>query len=297
MLDKKSLIWFLVIAFGISWILFIAPLSVKNNETLYAPVMQGLFALGMWGPGIGAILATLISRQPFDSLRLNTLGAKRFYFLAWLLPSVIVLLTLGFTVLLGTGKVDDSLTFMRELIAHTPPTPNMPSAETLVLIQIASALTFAPFINIIFALGEELGWRGFLLPQLMPLGEWKAVLLTGFIWGIWHAPTTIFHGYNFPMHPYLGVLVMTVGCMLLGVIFGWLYLKTKSPWAPALAHGAFNAIAGASLFFLDPDGLDTALAGSPLGLPGWLAMGLIIGVLYLLKQIPVEGPAPEEEPS
>jgi membrane protease YdiL (CAAX protease family) len=297
MLDKKSLIWFLVIAFGISWILFTAPLAVKDNETLYAPVMQGLFALGMWGPGIGAIAATLAAKQPFGSLRLNTLGQKRFYFWAWLLPSVVVLLTLGFTVLLGTGKFDSSLTFMRELLAQAPPTPGMPSVETLVFIQIVSALTFAPIINILFALGEELGWRGFLLPKLMPLGEWKAVLLTGFIWGIWHAPTTIFHGYNFPLHPYLGVLVMTVGCMLLGIIFGWLYIKTKSPWAPALAHGAFNAIAGLSFFFLKPEGLDTAVSGSPLGLPGWLAMGVVIGALIFLRQIPGAASAPAPNPS
>lgn len=291
MLNKKSLTWFLIIAFGISWILFTAPLAVKDNETLYQPVMQGLFALGMWGPGIAAILATLfVSKESFGSLRLNTLGPKRFYFWAWLLPSVIVLLTLGFTILLGTGKFDGNLTFMRELISQNPKTEGMPSVEMLVIIQIVSALTFAPFINILFAMGEELGWRGFLLPKLLPLGEWKAILLTGFVWGIWHAPTTILHGYNFPLHPYLGVLVMTIGCMLLGIIFGWLYIKTKSPWAPALAHGAFNAIAGLSFFFLKPESVDTALGGSPLGVAGWLAMAVVIGGLLLLKQLPTKKP-------
>lgn len=287
MLDKKSLTWFLVIAFCISWVLFTVPLAFKNDETLYAATMQSLFALGMWGPGIAAIIVTLfIAREPFSTLRLNTLGTKPIYFLAWLLPVVIAALTLGTTVLLGTGQFDGNLTFMRELVAKAPSTPDMPSVEMLVLIQIGSALTIAPFINILFAMGEELGWRGFLLPKLLPLGEWKALLLSGFIWGIWHAPTTILHGYNFPLHPYLGVLVMTIGCMLLGVIFGWLYLKTRSPWAPALAHGTFNAIAGVSFFFLKPDGLDTALAGNPLGVAGWLPMAAVIAILVVLKQIP-----------
>lgn len=287
MLDKKSLTWFIIIAFGLSWVLFAAPLAFKNDETLYAATMQGLFALGMWGPGVAALIVTLfVAREPFSTLRLNTLGAKRFYFWAWILPAIIAALTLGATVLLGTGQFDGSLTFMRELVAQAPSTPDMPSVEMLVLIQIGSALTIAPFINILFAMGEELGWRGFLLPKLLPLGEWKALLLSGFIWGIWHAPTTILHGYNFPLHPYLGVLVMTVGCMLLGVIFGWLYLKTRSPWAPALAHGAFNAIAGISFLFLKPDGLDTALAGNPLGVAGWLPMAAVIAILVVLKQIP-----------
>ncbi len=288
MLNKKSLTAFLLLAFGISWILFIAPLAVKGNPILYPAAVQILFALGMWGPGIAAIAVTLwVEKEPFRALRLNTLGPKRFYLFAWLLPALIAKLTLGFTLLLGTGKFDGNLTLLREMLAQAPQTEQaLPSVELLALIQILSALTFAPLINMLFALGEELGWRGFLLPKLLPLGEWPAILLTGIIWGLWHAPTTIFHGYNFPLHPYLGVALMTIGCMLLGIIFGWLYLKTQSPWAPALAHGAFNAIAGVSFLFLKPEGLDSALAGNPLGVPGWLAMLLVLAVLALLHQLP-----------
>lgn len=287
MLDKKSLAGFLVIAFAISWILFAAPLAVKDDPALYPTMITSLFALAMWGPGIAAIAVTLfIARQPFSTLRLNTLGPKRYYFWAWFLAPLVAALTLAATVLLGTGTFDSSFPMMREALAQSPQTQGLPSVEILVAMQLAFAATLAPFINILFAMGEELGWRGFLLPKLLPLGEWKALLLSGAIWGLWHAPATILHGHNFPAHPYLGVLVMTVGCMLLGVIFGWLYLKTKSPWAPALAHGAFNAIGPAALFFLNPEGLDMALAGNPLGVAGWIPMAVIILVLVALKQLP-----------
>lgn len=287
MLDKKSLTWFLVIAFVISWILFATPLAVKDDPALYPTMITSLFALAMWGPGIAAIVVTLfIARQPFSTLRLNTLGPKRYYFWAWFLAPLVAALTLAATVLLGTGTFDSSFPMMREALAQSPQTQGLPSVEVLVAMQLAFAATLAPFINILFAMGEELGWRGFLLPKLLPLGEWKALLLSGVIWGVWHAPATILHGHNFPAHPYLGVLVMTVGCMLLGVIFGWLYLKTKSPWAPALAHGAFNAIGPAALFFLNPEGLDMAMAGNPLGVAGWIPMALIILVLVALRQLP-----------
>ncbi|PWH12459.1 MAG: CPBP family intramembrane metalloprotease domain-containing protein [Anaerolineae bacterium] len=286
MIDKKSLSWFLFIAFAISWVLFAAPLAAKNNPEIYVRLLFALFALAMWGPGIAAIIVTLfIARQPFSSLRLNTLGPKRYYFWAWFLAPLIAVLTLGATILLGTGTFDPTLSAIRQMMAQTPPTQTLPSTETLLLLQSIFTLTLAPFINLVFALGEELGWRGFLLPKLLPLGEWKALLLSGAIWGFWHAPAIALHGHNFPQHPYLGVLVMMIGCILLGIIFGWLYLKTRSPWAPALAHGAFNAIAPAAILFLHPEELDTALGGNPLGLAGWVAMTVIILALFALRQL------------
>ena len=38
------------------------------------------------------------------------------------------------------------------------------------------------------AFGEEWGWRGYLLPHLLPLGQWPAFLIGGVIWGLWHIP-------------------------------------------------------------------------------------------------------------
>lgn len=253
--------------------------------------------LAMWAPGLGAILTIrLVEKQPvIQTLRLNMLGPKRFYLAAWFLPALISIAGIGASILLGTGALDLNFTFMRESLAKVPAGTNLPAVEILVLAQVASALTFAPFINVLFALGEELGWRGFLLPRLMPLGQWKAILISGAIWGIWHAPTTLLHGYNFPQHPYLGILVMTVGCILLGIILSWLTLKTRSPWVAALGHGAFNAVAGLGFLLLKP-GFDAALAGSPLGLAGWIPMTLFVALLLWTKQLPVpENNTPRKE--
>ena len=294
MINRKSLLWFLIIAFFFSWALFCVPLAFKENQTSYLASMQISFALAMWGPGIAAIITTLfVDKQPFKTLRLNTLGSKRFYLWAWLLPPVLTLVTLGVTLLIRSGEFDANVSMMREALKQVPSTAGLPPAEMLVAIQLAFAVTLAPLINVLFALGEELGWRGFLLPKLMPLGQWKAILLSGAIWGFWHAPTTLLHGYNFPQHPYLGVLVMIVGCTLLGTILSWLYLNTRSPWVAALGHGAVNAAPGLALYFLKP-GFDTALGGSILGLAGWIAMSIFIAWLILTKRLPVPS---REEPS
>ena len=286
MIERRPLIWFVVIAFLISWPLFLSTLLFPNLEPATRQLAtQGLWALAMWGPGIAALIATLVvAKRPFRSLRLNTLGPKRYYLWAWLLPPVLVVLGGLLTVFIRTGQLDMEFTFMQQQLEATrtqlPISPGL-----LVLVQIGQALIFGPLINIIFTMGEELGWRGFLLPKLLPLGQWIALLVSGAIWGIWHAPA-IAQGHNYPDHPILGILLMIVFCILLGIIIGWMYLNTRSPWVAALAHGSINAWAGLPFLFLKP-GFDTALGGALTSIPGWIVMCLFIGWLMLSKRLPV----------
>jgi len=286
MLQRKPLTWFLIIAFAISWPLFLSPLLFPDlGPATRQLAIQGLWALGMWGPGIAALIATLaVEKLPFKSLRLNMLGPKRYYLWAWLLPPVLVILSGLLTVLIRTGQLDTEFTLMQQMMAQAG-TQLPVSTGVLVLIQVAQALLLGPLINIIFTMGEELGWRGFLLPRLMPLGQWKALLISGLIWGVWHAPV-IAQGHNYPDHPIPGILLMIVFCVLLGIIIGWMYLNTRSPWVAALAHGSINAWAGLPYLFLKP-GFDTALGGTLTSVPGFLVMGLFIGWLVLTKRLPV----------
>jgi membrane protease YdiL (CAAX protease family) len=286
MIERKPLTWFIVIAFAISWPLFFSTLLLPDLEPATRLLAtQGLWALAMWGPGIAALIATMIvAKQPFKTLRLNTLGPKRYYLWAWLLPPVLVILSGLLTVIIRTGQQDTEFTFMQQqLEAAGTQLPISPGV--LVLIQIGQALILGPLINLIFTMGEELGWRGFLLPKLMPLGQWKALIISGAIWGVWHAPA-IAQGHNYPDHPILGILLMTVFCILVGIIIGWMYLNTHSPWVAALAHGSINAWAGLPFLFLKP-GFDTALGGTLTSMPGWVVMGLFIGWLVLTKRLPV----------
>ena len=286
MLQHKPLTWFLIIAFAISWPLFLTPLLLPALEPASQQLtFTGLWALAMWGPGIAAIIVALvIEKQPFKSLRLNTLGPKRYYLWAWFLPPLLIVLSGLLTISLRTGQLDTEFTFMKQAMEQTG-TQLPVSTGMLVMIQIAQALILGPLINVIFTMGEELGWRGYLLPRLLPLGQWKALLISGAIWGIWHAPA-IAQGHNYPDHPILGILLMTVFCILLGIIIGWMYLNTRSPWVAALAHGSINAWAGMPYLFLKP-GFDTALGGTLTSIPGWIVMGFFIGWLVLTKRLPV----------
>ena len=294
MLDKKSLTWFLVITFVFSWLFFVAPLALGDvDATTKQLAIQGLWAIAMWGPGLAAIIVTLfVAKQPFSSLRLNTLGPKRFYLWAFFLPLGLAVLGGLFTLLFGIAKLDLNFTMMRTAMEAAPGGSEIPPG-VVVLIQAVSAITIAPFINMLFTMGEELGWRGYLLPKLMPLGQWTAILLSGFIWGVWHAPA-ILQGHNYPGYPVLGVFMMIILCMLLGTIISWMYLNTKSPWVAALAHGSFNAIAGVAVLFLEP-GFNLAFGGTLAAPSAWIGMALFIAWLVWTKRLPVQNEAGAEE--
>lgn len=79
---------------------------------------------------------------------------------------------------------------------------------------------------------------------------------------------------------------MVVLCVLMGTIFSWLYLWTRSPWAPALGHGSLNAIAGLPLLFLT--GVDLAFGGTLTSLVGWIPLAAFVAWLVWSRRLPVE---------
>jgi len=283
--ELGPLFCFLAVAFGLAWALFLLPLALglPDGQTRQTATLIA-WSLAMWAPGIGALVATrFVAREPLRTLALGRLGPRRAYLFAWALPTVAAITVGILTALLGAGHLDLEFTVIRDALAQAPGGEAMAPA-VLVAIQIAFAFTLAPLINTIPALGEELGWRGFLLPRLLPVGQMRAILLSGVIWGIWHAPV-ILQGHNYPTQPVLGVFLMIVFCVLSGTILSWLYLWTRSPWAPALCHGAINATAGLSLLFVRD--VDPVLGGTTASLIGWIPLAAIVAWLILTHRLPV----------
>ena len=136
------------------------------------------------------------------------------------------------------------------------------------------ALTYAPFVNMLFAFGEEAGWRGMLFPSLCErMSPRAAVLVSGVIWGVWHAPIIMMghnYGVGYPGFPLTGILSMVVFCTAVGCLLAWLRMRTKSVWPCALAHGALNASAGLGLMFCTEGPI--ILGPSPAGIVGGIPL-------------------------
>ncbi len=286
MTERKSLVWFLGLTVLLSWPLFLAPLALSGwDPRQKALVTQGLWALAMWAPGLSALAVTLwVEKRPLSALRLNALGAKRFYLWAWLTPIAFTLLGGGLALLLGFAKLDLQFTMIQEAMKGAPGGDAV-LAGMAVALQALTALTVGPIINMLFTVGEELGWRGYLLPKLLPLGQGKAILLSNLIWGLWHAPV-IMQGHNYPGYPFAGIWMMVIFCLLAGTILSWLTLNAKSVWVAALGHGSINAVAGLPLLFFAP-GVNIALAGTLAAPTAWLGMALFIFWLVRSGRLPV----------
>lgn len=217
---------------------------------MYTPIAAAMMLI----PGIASLLSRIICEEGFGDLgiRPRFRGHGRLYLAAWLAPALFTVLGGIIFFLIFPDSFDAKMSgYAAALEAQGASAP----IELLVAAQAVSALTLGPLINLLPALGEELGWRGYLLPRLMRCTSTsRAVLLSGLIWGVWHAPLIAMghnYGLTYPGAPWLGILTMTFACVLLGAFLSWLFVRTGSAIPCALAHGALNAIAGLGIFWVN----------------------------------------------
>ena len=111
----------------------------------------------------------------------------------------------------------------------------------LVLKDILPVLVIGTFISLLSALGEEIGWRGFMVPALYErLGMNKTLMISSLFWCCWHLPLLVGGGYM-PSTPLWYQLPAFVLCIFpVGVMAGLLTLESGSVWPAAFLHAAHN---------------------------------------------------------
>jgi membrane protease YdiL (CAAX protease family) len=298
-LDLRGIAAFVAIAYGFSWLCVLGFVLLFGTDAEQSRIPFLIAAsLSMFGPTVATLVVRKVSPLP-GPLTEDTglvLGQHRlrFFLLAMLGTPVVVLGSLLLSALIYPQDFDlTGLSGLRAQLAQLPPEgqaaiDQLGGLHVLLVLQVVQGALMGPLLNAPIIFGEEWGWRGYLLPRLLPLGQWRAFLIGGVIWGLWHAPLILL-GYNYAQHPVAGILFFTVVCVLLGTLLGWMRLATGSIWPAVLAHGSINALGTVvAVLGYEDKPLDTALVGLT-GWPGWLVLAALVGVLVLTRQLPVRG--------
>jgi membrane protease YdiL (CAAX protease family) len=284
---RKALV-FVILTFAVSWL--VAGGYYALGGRLNQPLAVLVMLVYMFMPMTAAIIVQkLIYRQPLRGPLAISFRPNRWFLVAWLLPALAALATIGASVLLPGVEYSAEMTgfFERYASALTPEQLAEMKAQMAAFpihplwIGVAEGLLAGITVNAVAAFGEELGWRGLLQRELSHLDFWKSSALIGLIWGIWHAPIII-QGYNYPQHPVAGVAMMTVFTLLLSPIFGYVTLKGRSVIAAAIAHGTLNGTAGVPLMVL--------LGGNDLtigitGLAGFVVLAAIDLAIFVFQRL------------
>lgn len=297
MTDNKRFWIYILVVFGFGWLMQAAGMMLGG---LWFTVC---LSVCMFAPLLGVLIShgSLKTARTGIGWKAPLRGKVRWYLAAWFGPAALSILGAAVFFLLLPSRFDGRMSLLAsQLEAVEAAGQSVPFTPALLaVITLLQSISYAPLFNMLFAVGEETGWRGYMTPYLTErFGRTKGLLLSGAIWGAWHWPVIALVGYNFgtgyPAYPLPGLLAMCLGCAALGILLSLLYDKTGSIWAPALAHGAVNAAAGIGALFLVPGNSSRLLGPTLFGLVAGIPLFALAAWVLLRKPAPEPEAAPEE---
>ncbi|HTP03270.1 MAG TPA: CPBP family intramembrane glutamic endopeptidase [Anaerolineales bacterium] len=301
--DTRRVAVFLGLAFGIAWLTGLVVYltgGLSNSKQIAPGISLALVLLAvpyMWAPGIANLLTRFFTREGWKNMGLRPHFRKGwlFWLIGWVTPGLLTIFGGAVFFLLYPRYFDANLEALRQGLARTPSLSSIP-AWLFVVIEAVGVILISPIANFLATLGEELGWRAYLLPKFMPLGWRKATLLLGAIWGLWHWPV-IFMGYEYgstyPGHPWIGPLLFVWIAFCFGIFLSWITLRGGSVWPAVIGHAAINGIAAIAVITLT--GTPNPLLGPlPVGIIGAIGYEALALILYFSPLGEVNLPAAKE---
>ncbi len=272
-------------------------LSSGAGLTLGTAILAVLY---MPAPLVAALIVERLDRRP-ALIRTTFVGFRRAFpkllLVAVIIVPAVLLTMVGATWLagnvLGISGPGSVLFGQADLVANALtllPAQNasqvaqlsagIPPFWGLIALAVGGALVAGFTINGLFAFGEEYGWRGWLAEELRPLGAFWANVITGILWGLWHAPLILL-GFNYGTYGRIGTAFMIALCIPFSFLLWRAREVTGSLLAPAILHGAFNGIAGLFAVLL----VDTnPLVAAPAGLIGAGALAVVAALFWLFTR-------------
>jgi hypothetical protein len=264
-MNWKKIKLYLLFSFGFSWTvaLIMALAHVKLDSILGTVLLAVLY---MPGPALATfIVQKYIYKEGFKQYGWSF--SKKAW--KWILftPLIFLALTILTFVIIGLlgntnlipefGQIDfaqETFTMrLKELASSKINIDNIEIPEIppkrLFPLMLLQGIIGGSTISLPFMFGEEFGWRGLMLKETKSLGFLKANIFIGFVWGIWHLPV-ILMGHNYPHHPYVGIIMMTLFTISVAPLFAYARIKTKSILGACMMHGMVNATGALYMLYI-----------------------------------------------
>lgn len=291
---NKKLYLYLGLTFALSWAYGFGYFALGGSLTAvsFLPFVSSY----MFIPAITAVLLQkLVYKAPLSDIGLRWRW-NRWLPIAAVIPFLFLLLTIAIGGLLPGMRWATVDEIAGVLLTAVPPEQAATLQALGFLLPLillgggfVSAIIAAFTINGLFALGEELGWRGLLYEELIHVGFWRSSLVIGILWGLWHLPI-IANGYNYPQHPTAGIFMMMLFTIGLTPLHLFVREKAGTVLAAAVMHGSVNALGGLGVLYTR-GGSD--LTNGITGAAGLLALILLNLALWFYRQRqPALQPAP-----
>lgn len=290
----KRISIFLAITFILTWAYeFGVVYPISSGALVGVPPVAAQFATGaaMFFPALGVLITRLVTREGFKNSLIKPRGFKKslpWFVVAWFGPALLAAIGAAVYFLAFPQDFDPSMstivaTQQQAAAAAGAGDVSADQVRAMLLAQLPFAVFLGPALNIFTTFGEEWGWRGYLVPKTAArLRIVPTLLVTGVIWGLWHAPLTIIghnYGVGYPGWPFAGIAAMCVFCIVLGIFLTYVTVRTGSCLAAAVGHGAINGFVSAGIMFSVTGG-NPFVGPMPVGILGGSAF--IVAAAFML---------------
>ena len=229
---KKAISLYLLLTLALSAVLWALVIWSGHLTMGFGLVIPAI----MWCPGLAALLTYRLLGRELRSLAWRW-PHTRYIAAAYLVPLAYAALAYGgvWGLRLGGWNSDFVTLITLNLGLHTLPTW---VSFTLCMLFMA---TGGVIQNISMTLGEEIGWRGLLAPELLKYMSFtKASFVSGLVWAVWHSPLLLFADYNVGTNRWYALVCSAITCISMSFILTWFRVKSDSVWPPALLHASHN---------------------------------------------------------
>ncbi|MGH7507156.1 MAG: CPBP family glutamic-type intramembrane protease, partial [Longimicrobiales bacterium] len=217
--DRRAIVTYLLLTLALSAIFWTIMIRAGTLG-----VGGGIFVLLlMWCPGVSGLASQLIHHRTLRGLGWHW-GSTRDQLISYFLPVLYGGVVYGMVWATGLGVFESA---------------RIPAGGMARFLAVVATLGFLQ--SLLSATGEEIGWRGFLVPHLSRVTSFRnTALISGGVWAVWHWPILLFADYNAGTVWWFGLACFSIMVVGLSFAMAWLRLHSGSLWTGAILHATHN---------------------------------------------------------